>query len=377
MRIAFLTYDFGEYSIRHANALLEYADIMLVVPQQLAEPYQAIVNPKVDYRPFNKPRMRRPIRQLVRIHWILKQLAEYKPDLIHFQAGHLWFNFALPLLKRRCPIVLTIHDPRQHLGDVGSRKTPQSVMDFGYRRADHVIVHGTQLKEIVHQVVGIDTDRIHMIPHIALGENARKAASLQQTDDNDPSILFFGRIWEYKGLEYLIRAQPKITARFPNAKIVIGGQGEDFQRYRDMMADVSRFEIHNRWISDEERAQMFERATVVVLPYVEATQSGVVPIAYTHSKPVIATRTGGLPDCVEHGKTGLLVPPRSENAIADAIIQLLEDHDLRLAMGQTGKRKLDNECSPEAIAAQTADVYRRALGLATDRADQNEVQLRL
>ena len=368
MKIAFLTYDFGEYSVRHANALMEHADIMLVLPHQLAEPYQAMLNPNVDFRPFDKPRLRQPIRQLARIRWILKQLADYKPDLIHIQSGHLWFNFALPLLKRRYPIVFTIHDPRRHVGDVGSRKTPQSVMDFGYRRADRVIVHGMQLKGVVHQAIGIDKDRIHVIPHIALGENAKSAVALPQTEDDDRSILFFGRIWEYKGLEYLIRAQPKITARFPDAKIIIGGQGENFQRYRDMMVDVSRFEIHNRWISDGERAQMFERASVVVLPYVEATQSGVVPIAYTHSKPVVATRTGGLPDSVENGKTGLLVPPRNENAIAEAVIRLLEDQDLRQAMGRAGKVKLDDECSPEVVAAQTADVYRRALGLATDRA---------
>ena len=368
MRIAFVTYDFGEYSIRHANALLEHADIMLVMPQQLAKPHQAIINPEVDFRPFEMPRLRQPVRQLARIRWILKQIAEYQPDLIHFQSGHLWFNFTLPLLKRRCPIVLTIHDPRQHVGDVGSRKTPQSVMDFGYRRADRVIVHGAQLKEVVHKEIGIDLDQIHVIPHIALGEAAREEAVLPKMDDAGPWILFFGRIWEYKGLEYLIRAQPKITARFPDAKIIIGGRGDDFQRYRDMMVDVSRFEIHNRWISDEERAQMFERASVVVLPYIEATQSGVVPIAYTHLKPVIATRTGGLPDCVEHGKTGLLVPPRDEDAIADAIIQLLADHDLRQAMGQAGKEKLDNEGSPKVVAARTAEVYRCALGLATERA---------
>ena len=368
MRVAFLTYDFGEYSIRHANALLEHADVMLIVPQQLAEPHQGIIDPAVDFRPFDKPRLRQPFRQLATIRWILKQLGQYQPDLIHFQSGHLWFNFVLPLLKRRYPIVLTIHDPRQHLGDVGSRKTPQTVMDFGYRLADQAIVHGTQLKEVVHQEIKIEPDRIHVIPHIALGETARRKAALPKVNGTDQSILFFGRIWEYKGLEYLVRAQPKITARFPNAKIVVAGRGEDLQRYRDMMTDPSRFEIHNRWISDEERAQMFERASMVVLPYVEATQSGVIPIAYTHSKPVVATRTGGLLDSVDHGKTGLLVQPRDENAIADAIIQLLGDDDLRRRMGEAGKLKLEEESSPKVVATRTAHVYQRALDLKPDRA---------
>jgi glycosyltransferase involved in cell wall biosynthesis len=173
--------------------------------------------------------------------------------------------------------------------------------------------------------------------------------------------LFFGRIWEYKGLEYLIRAEPLISEQVPDVEIVIAGEGEDFQRYRELMARPDTFRVHNAWISNEQRAEFFNEAAVVVLPYVEATQSGVVPIAYAHGKPVVATRVGSLPECVDDGRTGLLVPPRDEHALAKALIRLLQDDELRREMGSAGRRKLNEECSDEIVAAKHLEAYRRAV----------------
>ena len=151
-----------------------------------------------------------------------------------------------------------------------------------------------------------------------------------------PQILFFGRIWKYKGLEYLIRAQPMITAAFPEARIVIAGAGEDFEPYRRQMAHPDRFIIRNHFIEPAERDELFRQASIVVLPYIEATQSGVVPLAYACAKPVIATRTGALSEAVEDGRTGLLVPPADSAALARAVIELLGDPARRQVMGRPG-----------------------------------------
>ena len=75
-------------------------------------------------------------------------INEFKPDVIHFQRGHFWFNLLLPLL-RRYPLVITIHDVRHHPGDRDTQKTPQWLMDFAYRRANQIIVHGRQIKKMV------------------------------------------------------------------------------------------------------------------------------------------------------------------------------------------------------------------------------------
>lgn len=359
MRIALVSYNFGEYCIRHANALLEHGQVMLILARDLGAPHSHLLDDQVDYRPFEKPRLRQPLRQFRVIRRILQDIGSFGPDVVHIQVGHLWFNLALPFLGR-FPLVFTIHDPRHHLGDRASRRTPQAVLDFGYRRADQVIVHGRSLKEMVKGELEIPGPRIHVIPHIALGLD-RIPPGESRRPSADRKILFFGRIWRYKGLDDLIRAQPLITSRFPDATIVIAGQGEDFTRYRDAMADPDRFLVHNRWISNEERAELFDSASLVVLPYVEATQSGVVPLAYAHRKAVVATRTGGLPDIVEDGVTGVLVPPGDPEALARAITELLGQPDLLESMGREGRRKLERECSGPVVAAQTARVYELAV----------------
>jgi glycosyltransferase involved in cell wall biosynthesis len=203
----------------------------------------------------------------------------------------------------------------------------------------------------------ISSDIIHTIPMIVHGDD--KAHS--QIREEDHMILFFGRIWEYKGLEYLIRAEPLITAQVPDAKIVIAGQGEDFARYRRLMVHPDRFLVFNEYVSDDKRAELFRRASVVALPYIEASQSAVIPVAYTFAKPVVATTVGGLPEMVEHGRTGYLVPPQDEKALAEAVIRLLLNKDLRRKLGSNAKNKIDTECSAETIAQQTINVYRQVL----------------
>ena len=179
--------------------------------------------------------------------------------------------------------------------------------------------------------------------------------------ENERLLLFFGRIWDYKGLEYLIAAAPLIAKHIPDVQIMIAGQGDDFRKYESLMQNRDQFIVHNQWISDEQRSRFFQRAAVVVLPYTEATQSGVVPVAANYSKPVVATRVGALMECVEHEITGLLVQPRDPEALAEAIVKLLSHPELRHEMGRAAKRKLELESTPAVVAKLTADVYSQAV----------------
>jgi glycosyltransferase involved in cell wall biosynthesis len=305
--------------------------------------------------PFAKPRIRQPFQQIRLVETLHREIRRFEPDVVHYQHRHPWFNLSLPLLKRY-PLVITIHDPREHAGDSASRRIPQVISDFGYHRADRVIVHAEYLKRMTVDAVHIPAEKIDVIPMIALG----KESGTQEVED-EHQILFFGRIWGYKGLEYLIRAEPLITEQVPDARIVIAGEGEDFGRYRRMMRHPERFVVYNEYVSDEVREELFQRASVVVLPYVEATQSAVIPVAYTFSKPVVATTVGGLPELVDDGRSGYLVPPRDERAIADAVVRLLRDRDLRHQMGRHGRRMLDTECAAKVVAGKTLDVYLQAV----------------
>ncbi len=362
MKITWITYDFGEYSVRHVSAMTPEHQVQLVIPLTELDQHRDLLDRRVLACGFDKPRLRQPWRQLNLNRRLYRAIQDFGPDVIHFQQGHLWFNFRLPRIRRLAPLVMTIHDPQHHAGDTVSAKTPQCVIDYGFRQADHAIVHGRQLVDQVVQRHGLPRDRIHVVPHIAMGN--RRPDEVDEPDEVDQPlnhVLFFGRIWEYKGLEYLIRAEPILAQKVPDYRIVIAGEGEDFARYRAMINGRDRFVVHNTWVDDELRARFFRQATVVVLPYVEATQSGVVPVAYAFKRPVVATRVGALPECVEDGVTGLLVPPRDEPALASAIAELLLDGSRARQMGEAGYRKLMRESSAEVVAAQTVAVYRAAV----------------
>jgi glycosyltransferase involved in cell wall biosynthesis len=346
---------FPEYCVRLAGSLSHSATIHLMLPEVDIAPYLSIVTPDVHLTPFHKPRLRQPMQQLQMLRMLVRQIRCVNPNVIHLQEGDLWFNLALPLL-RRYPLVVTVHDPRSHPGDKTSQKQPQPILDFGVRRAKQLIVHSAEVKQVLVRGCHISPERVNVIPHHSMGGTGVEGDGLE----DDHSILFFGRIWEYKGLEYLIRAEPFISAQVPDAKIVIAGEGEDFARYRRLMLHPERFTVHNEYVSDRKRAELFKRASVVVLPYVEATASGVIPVAYTFSKPVVATTVGGLPEMVEEAETGYLVPPRDERALADAIVRLLLDPPRRHAMGEKARRKSEKEYSPDVVAAQTLIVYERA-----------------
>ncbi len=356
MKIALLSYNFGEYCVRLASALTPMADVQLLLPRQLTAPHRAVLDSRVTLQAFDMPRLRQPGRQIRVALSLVGHVRAFGPDVIHLQHGHFWFNGFLPLL-RGYPLVLTAHDPRHHVGDRVSQKTPQAILDFGFRRATRLIVHATTLKEIIVHECGIPAAIVDVVPHISLGS----AMDATPCHEDPPTVLFYGRIWEYKGLEYLIRAEPLIAAEIPDLKIVIAGQGEDFARYRRMMVHPERFTVYNEYVSEERSTELFRQAGVVALPYVEASQSGVIPLAYTHRKPVVATTVGGLPEMIDDGRTGYLVPPRDERALASAIVRLLRSNALRQQMGLNGKQKLDAECAPPVVAKATLAVYRRAL----------------
>src|SRR5207302_173976 len=139
-------------------------------------------------------------------------------------------------------------------------KTPQWILDRGISRADELIVHARHVKELIVGNYPIPQDRIHVIPHIKLGNTDLQVSS---APIGPPTVLFFGRIWQYKGLEYLIRAEPLISAEVPDVRIVIAGEGEDFSRYRKMMVHPERFVVFNEYISNGKRSELFGSATVV------------------------------------------------------------------------------------------------------------------
>lgn len=162
---------------------------------------------------------------------------------------------------------------------------------------------------------------------------------------------------DLRNVGYLIEAVPRIVSVIPDVKVVIAGSG-DLSEYTSLLADQDHYEIHNRFIPDEEVAGFFQRAAFVVLPYVDASQSGIIPIAYAFKKPVVVTDVGSIPEVVDNGKTGIIVPPKDSGLLAEAIISLLQNPQLLDRMGQNAYDKMRGELSWDAIAREIIRAYR-------------------
>lgn len=140
-------------------------------------------------------------------------------------------------------------------------------------------------------------------------------------------VLFFGFIREYKGLKYLLQSLPLIRKRYPVHLIVAGEAWEKIDPYLTLIRDLGVEDLvtfHYHYVPNEVANIYFSASDLVAIPYVSATQSGIVQLAYGFRKPVIVGNVGGLPEVVDDRKTGYLVKPRSPHAIAEAVLDFYD-----------------------------------------------------
>jgi len=356
MRIVFPVIGHIRYTIQLANALSKTEETLLLLPKNSKETYSDLVEDTVKVKTFYRGKRHRYPTNLLGITEILKHIINFKPDILHIQSGDFWLCFVLPILKKY-PIVTTVHDPKLHLGE--ERLHAKFIAQVTRRYTTQTIVHGEELKKIMIKEYRAEKETIHVIPH---GDYSfYKKWEGKDIQEIGNTILFFGRIWPYKGLDYLIKAQPLITKEIPDAKIVIAGKGENFKKYERLMANKEAFIVYNSFIPNHMVAELFQKASVIVLPYVEATQSGVIPIAYAFKKPVVAANVGSIPEVVDDNKTGYLVPPKNPEKLAEAIIKLLQNKEERKKMGENAYEKMKKEMCWDNIAKKTIEVYQKAI----------------
>lgn len=140
-------------------------------------------------------------------------------------------------------------------------------------------------------------------------------------------VLFFGYVRAYKGLNYLIDALSIVLKQQPVKLIVAGEFYDNEEKYRQQIKDLElepHIILKAGYIPNEEVGLYYAAADVVALPYISATQSGIIQIAYNYNKPVITTHVGGLPEVIEEDQTGFVVPAQDAQALANAIIRFFK-----------------------------------------------------
>ena len=233
-------------------------------------------------------------------------------------------------------VIVTLHDPIPHKG---ASKVLVSLYTKATKKADKIIVLSQKFVDVTANLYGKNKKDIYVIPH-GIFDNYKKVydAKLRHEYDNSKvNFLFFGRITPYKGLDVLATAYKKLKNDYDNVALTIVGNG-DFNSYKESYSKLRNVEIINRWIKDEEVYGFYDQAEVItVLPYIEATQSGVIPVAMANESLVICTNTGGLTEQVEDGVTGKLVAAGDAEDLYIAMKEVVESGIDRQIIGNAKK----------------------------------------
>lgn len=306
-------------------------------------------------------------------------LLDLDPDLVHFSGPHAW---NLPLMRRikkkGLPVIHTLHDLDPLLGsDHGAliRMWNRQII----RAADHVLVHGQTYHQRLLEM-GIPSERVTSTPllHLFIGGSwLGDFPDLAASVEYQPWALFFGRLKQYKGIEYLITAcaMMKADKSFPG-RVIIAGLGDLSKFWGGSLP--ARLETHNYLINDEEAMGLFCRCGVLVLPYVDASQSALIAAAYYFRKPVIVTRTGALPEYVVEDVTGYIVEPDHPAGLARCLESILDDPVKLKRMGSAGRawyeaRRTEEEATLIQVYARLAETGRaarkRTLSIASEGKD--------
>jgi len=268
-------------------------------------------------------------------------------DLVHFQ----WLTIPeldAHLLPRRRPLVFTAHDilPRERIA--GSRAAQIRLL----HRFDAVIAHSNHGRNRLIAEAGLDPARVHVIPvgafaHLATLPESPLPRELPRTDQ--PVVLDFGLIRPYKGLDVLLEAWKGVAG----AELwVVGRPRYDIGALKAGAPPSVRFVT--RFVSDLELAAVFRRADLVVLPYRESEQSGVLATAIAFGKPILATEVGGFP---ELGEALHLVPPGDAAALQAGLNDLLANEPARLKLGASAGALANSTLSWARIARDTRALY--------------------
>lgn len=261
-----------------------------------------------------------------------RAIARKKPDLLIFK---YWMPFFAPcfgsiarLVKHwtGAKILFICDNVIPHERRIGDT----ALTHYAFAAVDAFIVQSHAVEKELNAF--FSQARYALVPHPVyeiFGTGSPKAEARAKLGISDERvILFFGYVRRYKGLHTLLDAMPEILKKLNLRLLIVGEFYDDEEKYRQQINLLhlgDHVSVYSDYVPNEEVSKFFSASDVVVLPYISATQSGIVQIAYQFDRPVIATDVGGLAEVVLNERTGFIVRPESPPDVAKAVVRFYED----------------------------------------------------
>lgn len=295
----------------------------------------------------------------------LAKLAEHVPDMLRYRRTALaadvvhfqWLTVQHldGLLLPDRPRLLTAHDILPREPRPGQRAAQRRLYD----RFDAVVVHSEHGRRRLTGELGIDPDRVHVIPHGVfehLAETQGDEPAAPPFETEKPVVLCFGLMRPYKGIDLLLEAWQGIE----QAELWIAGMPRmDIEGL--LAAAPANVRFVPRFIGDRELGSYFRRADLVVLPYREVDQSGVLFTALAFAKPLLLSDVGGFPEVARTGAARTF-PSGDAPALHAAMVELLANPRARAEMSGCARQATSGEYSWEQIARRTMALYSELIG---------------
>jgi len=272
-----------------------------------------------------------------RFPYFIKQLKKNNTDKIFITHFHLWAVFLVSFKKIfRFEIVYGVHE-NPFTNKEKSSFFVKKLEQFIFLKADRIVFYSNFLKDQMFDLV--DDRQYGVLP---LGRYESEKLSLKKETTSGLKLLFFGRIEKYKGLDLLVNSFDEIKKRGCGVSLTIAGRGQ-IDSGTMMKIKNNGIRLINRWLSDLELEDIILEHDLIILPYREASQSGVVSMSFGLNKPVITSNVGGIGEQVKDGINGLVFELNNQEDLVNKILLVYNNRKLVNELTEGIKKVCDNQ----------------------------------
>jgi glycosyltransferase involved in cell wall biosynthesis len=311
---------------------------------------------------------------------LLRYAATARPSVFHILWNNKFDYFDRTLLTLYYKllgkiVILTAHNVNTRARDGNDSPLNRWTLKFQYQLADHIFVHTEKMKAELEQQFGV-RDSVSVIPfgiNNAVPNTAVTCAQARQRlgiRDHERTLLFFGNIAPYKGLEYLVGAFQSLVASGGEYRLIIAGRPKGHDAYWETIhetitreIDPGRVTLKIEYVPDGDAELYFKASDALVLPYVEIFQSGVLFLAYSFGLPVLAADVGSMKDDIVESRTGFVFSKQDVTDLARTIALYFES-DLYRCLPERRKDIRDyahQRHSWQTVSDMTTQVYQESL----------------